>query len=49
MGLLRLKAAFFISNADLFQLLAKNHITKKKGKKKYIPDWCPRATYESAR
>lgn len=33
MGLLRRKAAFFISSADLFQLLAKKLLQKKTKKK----------------
>lgn len=36
MGLLRRKAAFFISSADLFQLLAKKLLQKKTKKKRYL-------------
>lgn len=37
-----------MSSADLFRLLATKANYKKKNKQK-VPDWCPRATYESAR
>lgn len=48
LGLLRSKAAFFISSAST--TCQKVHYQRKKKEDKgKLPDWCPRATYESAR
>lgn len=45
-GLLGNKAAFFISTAST---TCQKSVLQRKEKEDKVPDWCPRATYESAR